>query len=375
MKKGIKIVLIVFGALVGLFVLLGIIGALLPESEESGNATASESKKSSASEPAVKEKSAPTASGSTVKAGKPAPAEDFRVELTKQDDRAQGTKAGEGVVITGYTGSAKNLTIPETIEDLPVVAVDIKNIECEQIFVPEGVRYVRFENAKNLRAISLPSTVKRIEAISGSTMLTSVTIPNGVTYIGSFQGSGLRSIVIPASVKQITDMAGDGTFKGCKDLITAEISGDNLDYNWPFAFRNCEALQTAIIHEGVTQIGTGTFDNCKALRNLTLPSSLIVINGASFRGCTSLTSVVIPNGVTYIAESAFSGCTNLTSVTIPKSVTNIELNAFRNCKNLVTVDIEEGASIKGRYGSDGIFDGCDKLNLKSQAAIKAAFTR
>ena len=46
MKKGIKVVLIVFGVLIGLFVLLGVIGALLPEDEESGNSVRNENQNS-----------------------------------------------------------------------------------------------------------------------------------------------------------------------------------------------------------------------------------------------------------------------------------------------------------------------------------------
>jgi len=368
MKKGIKVVLIVFGVLIGLFVLLGVIGALLPEDEESGNATA-ESNKSSTSETPVKEekvkkeKPATAASGSSVKAGKPAPAEDFKVRLTDTND---------GAAITGYTGNAKNLTIPATIEGLPVVSVDIKNIVSEQIFVPEGVISVSFPDAKNLRAISLPSTLKNISFDGGITMLTSISLPNGVTYIKGLTGSGLRSIVIPASVKLMDTIyffSSYGTFEHCNDLITAEIYGDNL--RWDYAFRNCESLQTAIIHEGVTRIGYATFENCKALKKLTLPSSLEAIEGNAFEGCSSLTSVVIPSGVTNIGDRAFRDCTNISSVTIPKSVTNIGGNAFANCKNLVTVDIEEGALID--HGFD-VFTGCDKLNLKSQAAIRAAFS-
>jgi len=369
MKKGIKVVLIVFGVLVGLTILLAVIGSLLPE-EESGNTT-SEGNKPSASEPVVSEKSGNVISDSnkssasevavsekTVQAGKPAPAEDFTYKLAL---------IGDGLEITGYKGSARNLTIPATIEDVPVEEVAIKDIKCEQIFVPEGVKKVSFYSAKNLRAISLPSTLEEI-GLAECTILTSVSIPNGVTSIGNFSKSGIRSIVIPASVEWLI-----GSFKDCKDLITAEIYGDNLGTHWPSAFYNCEALETVIIHKGVTVIPDQAFKNCKSLKNLTLPSSLKTIVNEAFRSCSSLTSVVIPNGVKTIGESAFRDCTNLSSIMIPKSVTEINKDAFRGCKNLVTFDIEEDSNLTYNEENYKYLTALPKMSLKSKAAIKKAF--
>jgi len=370
MKKGIKIVLIVLGVLVGLPILLTVIVSLLPEDKVSGNAI-SDSNKPSTSEPAVSEESINTTSESnkpsaseaavseeTVGAGKPAPAEDFMYKLSAFKFYGDGEG---GVSITDYKGSAKNLIIPATIEEVPVISVSVKDIKCEQIFVTEGITDVAFPNAKNLRAISLPSTLEVIYSFEECIMLTSVSIPFGVDSIYNFQKSGLRSIVIPASVSFL------GKFHNSKDLISAEISGDNL--KWDSSFLNCEALQTVIIHGGVPNIGKEAFRNCKSLKNLTLPNSLRTIEDEAFRACSSLTSVVIPNGVRSIGEGAFRDCTNLSSISIPKSVTEIHKDAFRDCKNLITVDIEEDTNL---HGASGVFKSLPKLNLKSKAAIQKA---
>jgi hypothetical protein len=83
--------------------------------------------------------------------------------------------------------------------------------------------------------------------------------------------------------------------------------------------------------------------------------------------------MVIPEGVTQIDGSAFAECKNLTSITIPDSVKTIGVRgsgySFGSCSNLVTVNI---APIKRKWMRDDIFLGCGKLNLASQAAIKAA---
>lgn len=72
-----------------------------------------------------------------------------------------------------------------------------------------------------------------------------------------------------------------------------------------------DTLQTAIIKQGVTNIGSGDGGN----------------KGA-FGDCTNLTNIEIPNSVTSIGNLAFSGCTGLTEINIPDSVTEIGDYAF-----------------------------------------------
>ena len=64
-----------------------------------------------------------------------------------------------------------------------------------------------------------------------------------------------------------------------------------------------------------------------------------MIGAQAFSGCTSLQSIVIPNSVTKIGSFTFSGCTSLQSIEIPNSVTEIGAHAFRNCTSLQSIDI------------------------------------
>lgn len=50
-----------------------------------------------------------------------------------------------------------------------------------------------------------------------------------------------------------------------------------------------------------------------------------------------LESIIIPNSVTEIGSSAFSNCRSLTSFTIPDSVTEIGFWAFEDCISLISV--------------------------------------
>lgn len=306
-------------------------------------------------------------STATVKAGTPAPASDFTVQLNYK---------GDGVEITDYSGNAKSLTIPATIEDLPVVKVTFSSLNpnVEQLFIPEGVKEagIRGGNSNNpggfpnLRAVSLPNTLERLygNAFIGCANLKSVSIPPSVTSIGigAFSGTGIQSIVIPASVEGTID----GVFKDCKSLTSVEISGNNLTV---VNFSGCDNLKSAIINEGVVRIGYGTFMKFKLLETVKLPDSLGVIGERAFAECSSLSTIVIPKGVEYIETGAFAR-SGLTEVTILKTDKPLSLfdRAFGECENLETINFGEGISIKF-FGKP--FEGSKKLSLKTQAAIKA----
>ena len=97
------------------------------------------------------------------------------------------------VTITGYTGTGGAVTIPSSIDSLPVTSI--------------GGWY-------------------GAGAFSSNTTLTSSTIPNSVTSIGyggfsgAFQGcTGLTSLTIGNSVISI----GDFTFQGCTGLTSVTI--------------------------------------------------------------------------------------------------------------------------------------------------------
>ena len=66
---------------------------------------------------------------------------------------------------------------------------------------------------------------------------------------------------------------------------------------------------------------------------MTIPSTLggcpvKSICADAFKDCLAMTSVTIPEGVTSIGENAFWGCGRMTSVNIPSSVEQIGASAF-----------------------------------------------
>lgn len=110
----------------------------------------------------------------------------------------------EGTTITGYTGAATEVVIPEYITAI-------------------GDEAFRFSD---ITSISLPSTLTDIgnRAFLSCTGLTSITLPNGLLHIGDqafFGCGGISEITIPSSVVTIGEEALDFIgFSGSDNIIT-----------------------------------------------------------------------------------------------------------------------------------------------------------
>lgn len=228
--------------------------------------------------------------------------------------------------ITGYTGSASDLILPDTLGGYPVTAIN----------------YCAFRNCASL---------------------TRVTIPDGVTVIGSnaFQNcSSLTQILIPDSVKRIDTHA----FYGCSALTQLALH-DDLDRIHALAFYGCSAARYCSLDSRtayvLTDVGysfcdpqypqlvikafeddagmrTFTVDHCDASAvTISVPDGVTLIEGQAFFGCAALTEVTLPDSVGEIAYSAFEGCTALRRITIPGNTVQIASDAFSGCSNLTII--------------------------------------
>ena len=86
-------------------------------------------------------------------------------------------------------------------------------------------------------------------------------------------------------------------------------------------------IQTAVIEEGVTKVGSATFTNESDLTDVSLPDSLKSIGDLAFWGATSLQKLTIPKKVSYIGERAFGAC-NLTNLVFLGDAPYFEPEAF-----------------------------------------------
>ena len=165
--------------------------------------------------------------------------------------------SNDGVVITYYTGRANNVTVPDTLDSLPVVGfttnVFRRNTNLTSISLPDTITELpaeAFSGCESLGTIKLPANLVSIgnNAFYDCRSLASIDFPSGLQTIGSqaFRGTGLVTIDIPASVQTI----GAGAFY---ELLT---------------------LVEVTINANLTSMSAGVFYNCYNLTDLTVPVSL-----------------------------------------------------------------------------------------------------
>lgn len=260
------------------------------------------------------------------------------------------TKSTTSITITGLKEGVawESLTIPETIEDLPVTQIATSAFKDKTVF----------------KSMELPNSLTDIgdSAFENCTGLTNITIPDSVTSIGAgaFRGcSGLTSMTLPFVGKSKTASAGYNQMFGYIFGYTTRSNGSssvsgatcqyvdkyNSKYYWYYI---PSSIKSVILTRGI--IPNSAFNNCTGLTSVTIGNGVTSIGDSAFCYC-GLTSITIPNSVTYIGENAFSGCTGLTSITIGNSVTSIGENAFYGCgKKLTSIFVVDGNS---KYHSSG----------------------
>ena len=274
--------------------------------------------------------------------------------------------------ISGYTGTAKVLDIPEEIDGLIVRyindgALGYKNT-LEEIVIPSSVTKIgdrAFKNSASLKTVKFSGELESIgeEVFSGCTSLEKINIPNGVTRLGKnafYDCISLREITIPNTIVSIGEAAfynatllkeiifpdsvttiGENAFYGCVSLEKIEMP-NNLSFLGIRAFSGCEMLQKIDISGTIGTINARTFDDCKNLREVKLSDTIVKIDQSAFSGCSSLMSIELPEGLKWLGDDAFRGCSSLADIEIPGGVGYLSPGVFYGCTNLENVILNEG---------------------------------
>jgi hypothetical protein len=284
------------------------------------------------------------------------------------------------ITITGYTGPGGNVTVPATINGVPVRAIGPQAFLTRAltgIVIPVGVTNIGVEAFWSCHALTnatLPEGLITIgqSAFLDCSALAEITIPSSVTDIG------IQAFLECASLKTITVdplnrvfSSADGVLFDKSQLTLIQFpEGKGGSYTAPNgvvnvadnAFFWSTNLTGIVLASGVTNIGGGAFMNCTSLTSITLPNSLTTIGLYAFYGCAALTNLTLPDGVTSIGRIAFGACTSLTTFTIPASVNSIDDGVFINCTGLESVTIAN--SVLGLSE----FSGCTNLVSVSMPA-------
>lgn len=222
--------------------------------------------------------------------------------------------------ITGYTGKASDLSIPNTLNGKKVTSIGRS----------------AFENCNELTGIKFPNTVTSILANAFSNC------------------TGLTELTISGSVKKI----GNSAFRNCINLKTLTMS-DGVAEIENNAFIYCKNLETVTIPSSVKSIGGKVFDVTKWLENKQKQNPLVIINNILIDGAKCSGNIKIPSGVIDIANYAFYSCEDLKSITFPDSLRRIGNFAFTECSGLTNITLPYNVTTIGSF----VFSDCN--NIKS----------
>lgn len=243
---------------------------------------------------------------------------------------------GAAIEITGYTGEGGEVTIPDSIDGLPVTQIGDNvfqyNSTMKKITIPGSVTHIgksAFSFCTGLGEITIPEKVTTIGdfAFEYCSKLKTVTLPDSLTDIGSeafSQCTGLVDMTISRNVVAI----GMCAFWGCTSLTGITVDENNLN----FLSRDgilFDKEQTVLLCYPAAKTGA-----------YTISGSVTRIEAYSFSDCAGLSGISIPDSVLSIGEYAFYQCNALTEIAIPPHAT-IEKNPFLECAMLNQILVAE----------------------------------
>ncbi|MGN0660467.1 MAG: leucine-rich repeat protein [Oscillospiraceae bacterium] len=275
------------------------------------------------------------------------------------------SKNGEdSVIINSYTGTDKEIIIPEKIDGATVTEIS----------------HHAFENNENIEKISIPSGVTKIGHLAFcSQSLAEIEVADGNSTFTSIDGvlfdKSVQTLLLYPPCKQdlnysvpdtVTQFA-ENAFSGCENLESVKIP-ETITAISSSAFSDCKNLKSINIPETVTNIGFFAFGGCKKLENIKFPDSLLYIGeGAvydtawynsqedgvvyigviaySYKGKMPYNSeITLKDGTTVISEHAFEMEENLAKITLPDSVRIISEHAF-DSTGIEEIEIPKGVTV------------------------------
>lgn len=316
------------------------------------------------------------------------------------------TNSNGTITITRYSGSASVVTIPASVEGVPVTGIGpsafLRANSLVEVTIPSSVTNIGFRAffaCTNLVTVDLGAGVTSIgeSAFSRCSALRGITLPMSLRSIGTF-GFGacvsLTTVAIPQGVTNVSPSA----FSACTNLTEIVVDPHNGFYTSSAGILFDKEQTTLILAPGgiagsytvpdsVTSLGMYAFQHCPALTAVSLPRSTTNLVGSAFGTSPLLTGVHvhpdnpayrsvegvlfdrnmgaillypppatgsydIPSSVTNIGDYSFYKCTHLTGVKIPADVAYIGNGAFFDCTSLTTVDIPGQVTFLG-YGAFG----------------------
>ena len=280
-------------------------------------------------------------------------------------------------VLTAYTGSSAEVTIPDGVTEISTEAFG--NAQLTKLWIPASVRVIGDDAfvSQDLKEITFqddeahPSQLVTIgDRAFQSTSLATMALTGSVVTIGdnAFAGmSRLTSVRLGAKVAAGQLVA---AFPGANALISIEIDANNgnyasvdgvlytKDHSHLIAYPQAKNKGGSYaVLDGTTDIDEYAFADA-SVTSVTLPSSLRRIGDYAFES-SRLTSLTLLDSFETIGSWAFSYASNLARVDLG-GTTTVSDDAFLNDIALTEVNLRPDLGRLKEIGEDA-FGGCTNL--------------
>lgn len=255
--------------------------------------------------------------------------------ITSGDYKYSITSDGSAC-LEDYIGSAKDVTIPSTIDGKNVT--ELGNLaffekDIVSVHIPAGINYIAdnpFMESTSLKEITVDENNEYYFAQDGILYL----VRNGKNTLLCFpQGKETDSFSVPDTVSEIGVAALYGT------KITKIILPSSISYIYHHSMSYNENLTSVDMSKctSLSEIGEMSFSGCTALTEVAFPDTLTSIGAGAFAQCTALSEVTLPESLLKIGQNAFAA-TGLKKIQIPDSVTDIDYCAFGYDEDLNAIE-------------------------------------
>lgn len=245
----------------------------------------------------------------------------------------------------------------------------------EEFVAPPGLREIEgaaFYCCRDLKRVVLNEALEEIRDYY-----------DGPRYIGAFEGVEIREVTLPSTLRRIDRNAFQSCYGlqtiyvrgGCEaDLSRLAVYDPTKVYPTPETMLGGVSVQglreqrRVAIPEGVETIRGYLFSDA-AVKSVAIPESVREIGDHAFRRCSRLRRVVFAEGsqLQTIGRRAFEG-SGVREIAIPSSVTSLEDGAFYCCKSLRLVLFQEDSRLQ-RIG-EWCFYGCGLMKFSAPQSLR-----
>lgn len=259
-----------------------------------------------------------------------------------------------------YTGSAKNVIIPDEVEIIGRSAFK-DNTSIKDVTFGSNIRRIEdsaFERCISLVNITLPPTVENLgkRAFARCYALANITLHDNLAVIGeecfAFCTS-LKLIYLPKNL----DICAGSAFNDCDSLSTIKATEDC----------DCFTTQNGILYnKEMTTLIRCPIGYPKDY--ILIPDSIKRIGNYAFAKCGEITGIILPPNLKAIGKFAFEECSKIESITLPKTITALDKTAFDGWPR-ERIFAEEGASRKLL----AMIERCMQENVLEESEVKSEY--